>query len=71
MTHRYPIPRTVPIYDSEPVKVRPGRRLPFYAVIDTVFIVIGIVFTLWFAGLLLAQGLRVGKAHGSICCRSG
>ncbi|MDO5094601.1 MAG: LssY C-terminal domain-containing protein [Propionibacteriaceae bacterium] len=63
MTHRYHIPRTVPIYDSEPVKVRPGRRLPFYAVVDTVFIVIGIVFALWFAGLLLAQGLRVSWTH--------
>ncbi|MDO5677812.1 MAG: LssY C-terminal domain-containing protein [Propionibacteriaceae bacterium] len=56
MPTRYPVPLTPPTYGKAPAKVTAGRRVGLYSVFDGAFIIVSLVLTLWYAGILLRQG---------------
>ncbi|HJE50871.1 MAG TPA: LssY C-terminal domain-containing protein [Tessaracoccus flavescens] len=57
MAARYPIPTSPPEYGVAPAKVSAGRRIGVYSLFDGIFILISIVLTFWYAGLLLVNGI--------------
>lgn len=52
--NRYPVPAEYPEYREAPEKVHDTRRISVYALLDSVFIIVALVLSLWLAGLLLA-----------------
>lgn len=64
MVARYPIPARPPAYgEVTPTKVSAERRVSIHAVVDSFFIAVAMVLTLWFAGILLVQGMSLSWAR--------
>lgn len=59
MSELYPItPGTPPVYQAQP-RTTTGRRFGLFALLDVAFIIVALVLTMWFAGVLLLEGLSL------------
>lgn len=63
MPTRYPVPLHPPEYGRAPEKVSDGRRVGLYTLFDGLFIVASLVLTLWYAALLLSQGISLSPGR--------
>lgn len=60
MVARYPVPARPPSYgEVAPQKVSAERRVSVHRVVDSFFIAVAMVLTLWFAAVLLVQGISL------------
>lgn len=56
---RYPVPTQYPAYQRSNVAARVGRRVSVFALLDSVFIGVALLLTLWLAFILLTGSLTL------------